>query len=55
MENGGIAEEGTHDSLMEADNMYAHMFEVQSRYYKEEVEEKEIEKKIMKEGDWSYV
>ena len=55
MENGGIAEEGTHDSLMEANGKYAHMFEVQSRYYKEEAEEKEIEKKTMEEGDLSYV
>ena len=55
LENGEIAEEGTHDSLMGMDGRYAHMFEVQSRYYKEEAEEKEREKKKMEEGDLLYV
>lgn len=51
LENGAIVEEGNHESLMEAKGRYAHMFEIQSRYYKEEAEEK----KEMEEGDLSYV
>lgn len=51
LENGEIVEEGTHDSLMEADGRYAHVFEVQSRYYKEEVKEK----KKAEGGDMIYV
>lgn len=33
--NGGIAEEGTHDALLERKGKYAKLFEVQSRYYQE--------------------
>ena len=33
--NGGIAEEGTHDALLERKGEYAKLFEVQSRYYQE--------------------
>jgi ATP-binding cassette subfamily B protein len=33
--DGGIAEEGTHDSLLALGGAYAHLFEVQSRYYQE--------------------
>ena len=33
MENGEIAEIGTHDELMARKGRYAEMFEVQSRYY----------------------
>ncbi len=36
-----IAEEGTHDSLMAKGAKYAELFEIQSRYYKEGVEENE--------------
>lgn len=35
LENGKITEEGTHDELMTLDREYAHMFNVQSQYYKE--------------------
>ena len=33
--DGKILEEGTHEQLMTADGAYAHLFDVQSRYYKE--------------------
>jgi len=35
LENGIIAESGTHEELMTANGKYAQMFEVQSKYYKE--------------------
>ena len=35
MEHGKIAEEGTHASLMALDGGYAHLFQVQSRYYQD--------------------
>ncbi len=38
LENGEIAECGSHDELMKLDGKYAHMFELQSHYYKEGVE-----------------
>ena len=34
--DGKISEEGTHDSLMEHGGLYTEMFEVQSKYYREE-------------------
>ena len=37
IEDGGIAEQGTHDELLAKGGRYAELFEVQSRYYKEEV------------------
>ena len=41
LEDGGIAEEGTHDELMSAGGKYAELFEVQSKYYSEETVENE--------------
>ncbi len=35
LDNGGIAEEGTHDELMKLGGAYAKMFAVQSKYYQE--------------------
>lgn len=53
LENGTIVEEGTHESLMKTDGRYANMFEIQSRYYKEQSQKEE--KKKLEEGDMSYV
>ena len=39
IENGKIAEEGTHDELMGKKAKYANMFDLQSHYYRENVEE----------------
>lgn len=38
LEHGRIIEEGTHESLLAGNTRYAELFEVQSRYYKEESE-----------------
>lgn len=35
LENGKVAEEGTHRELMKLNGSYAHMFRIQSRYYNE--------------------
>ena len=35
VENGGIAEEGTHEELLEKGGRYARLFNIQSKYYKE--------------------
>ena len=35
IEDGGIAEEGTHEELLEQGGRYAYLFNVQSKYYKE--------------------
>ena len=35
LENGVIAQEGTHESLLAQGGGYADLFEVQSRYYRE--------------------
>lgn len=39
LENGEIREEGSHEELMAKKGLYAHMFHVQSQYYKEGGEE----------------
>jgi ABC-type multidrug transport system fused ATPase/permease subunit len=38
IDNRTIAEVGTHDELLKSGGKYAELFEIQSRYYKEEVE-----------------
>lgn len=42
-ENGQLIEYGTHDSLLNSKGAYAHLFDVQAQYYKEEQERKEFE------------
>ncbi len=51
LENGGIIEEGTHESLMQARGRYAELFELQGKYYKEQ---EELKKRSELMGD-SYV
>ncbi len=41
LENGQVAEEGSHEQLMELGGRYAELFQVQSRYYQEGGEEHE--------------
>ena len=36
LEKGQIVEDGTHDALLEQHGPYAQLFEIQSRYYKED-------------------
>lgn len=38
LENGTITEEGTHESLLAANTRYAELFEMQSKYYREQEE-----------------
>ena len=35
IENGGIAEEGTHEELLKQGGRYAYLFDIQSKYYQE--------------------
>lgn len=46
LENGRVAEKGTHESLMEAGGRYAELFEMQSRYYREQAR-KEKRRRMM--------
>ena len=41
VENGAITEEGTHDELIALCGSYAHLFAVQSKYYREEAAQHE--------------
>lgn len=43
LSGGKIIEEGTHDELMEKNGSYANLYEVQSRYYKEQDMRKKME------------
>ena len=36
LEKGGIAEQGSHDELMERNGKYRELFEIQSRYYRKQ-------------------
>lgn len=38
LENGGIIEEGTHDELMNKNGTYANIYNIQSHYYKDNME-----------------
>lgn len=42
IENGGIAEQGTHTRLMEKGGKYAELFDIQSAYYRDNKEEEEL-------------
>ena len=47
MEDGGVAESGTHEELLERDGKYAWMFRLQSKYY----QKKEAQKEAGLEGE----
>ncbi len=44
LEDGHIAEEGSHDELMKANGKYKALFELQSRYYREDSSDENVEK-----------
>ena len=41
LENGRVAEEGTHRELLERGGKYAELFEIQSSYYKDKTDQEE--------------
>ena len=43
LEDARIREEGTHDELMKQKGRYAELFEIQSKYYKDENSKREVE------------
>ncbi|MBQ8822890.1 MAG: ABC transporter ATP-binding protein, partial [Lachnospiraceae bacterium] len=43
LENGQIQEMGSHEELMKMGGRYAHIYDVQSHYYREDVKEGEME------------
>ena len=43
LENGKIAEEGTHEELLARGKTYAKLFEIQSKYYAESPEGKGVQ------------
>jgi ATP-binding cassette, subfamily B, bacterial len=47
LENGQIVESGTHDELMRFKGKYANMYDIQSHYYKENLEVKGYEEEIL--------
>lgn len=49
IENGGIIEEGSHDSLLAKGGRYAELYDMQSKYYKEE-QVRKAKQRIMEEG-----
>lgn len=48
--DGGIAEEGTHEQLLAQGGAYAELFEVQSRYYREDVDRADLDAAMNQEG-----
>ncbi len=54
IENGGILEEGTHEDLLSKGGRYAELFEIQSRYYRENRPELGEEAETTAKGEICY-